>query len=242
MQWIQYIIIILVIGAPVLGRALQALDKKQKQRQAAKEASTRRHEALRTGQITSTPIKTQVSAGAATQTPTQKPRTAAERMQELARKRQLQLEELRRRQQIARQQQAARQQASRGTPRSAPTQPGRQPTPTTPTVRTTPHHPHHLHPHPQPTRGRQSHQPPTITSRRPAPRLIPKPPRHVPLRESMHTDETHDLSTASASRTVTPITLMGKTMTAADWRRFIIARELLDLPLALRRPDEGQLL
>ena len=235
MQWIQYIIIIIVIGAPVLGRALQALDKKQKQRQAAKEASIRRHEALRTGQITSTPTRTQVSAGAATRTPTQKPRTAAERMQELARKRQLQLEELRRRQQIARQQQAARQQAGRGAPRSAPTQPGRQPIPTTPTARTTHHHP-------QPTRGRQSHQPPTITSRRPAPRPIPKPPKHVPLRESMHTDETHDLPTASESRTVAPITLMGKTMTAADWRRFIIARELLEPPLALRRPDEGQLL
>jgi hypothetical protein len=33
---------------------------------------------------------------------------------------------------------------------------------------------------------------------------------------------------------------MGKTMTAADWRRFIIARELLGKPLALRQPDDTQ--
>ncbi len=58
----------------------------------------------------------------------------------------------------------------------------------------------------------------------------------------MHTDDSHDLPIHTHARTVAPVTLMGKTMTAQDWRRAIIARELLLPPLALRRPDEGGLL
>ncbi len=229
MQYIQYLIIILVIGGPIIGRVLQALDKKQKQRKAEKEAATRQHEALRTGRTT-TP-STQISIGrvtpAPTNTPTRAPTSAAERMQELARKRQQQLEALRSRQQAARQQQASRQ------------QPGRQPTTTTTQTARSP-------------QGRPT-QPPTRSPRRPAPRPTPKPtprfvapkpapPKRVSLRESMHADDSHDLPLSTHSRTVAPVTLMGKTMTAEDWRRFIIARELLQPPLAIRHPDEGQVL
>lgn len=236
-NWIQILIILLAIGGPVLGRALQAIDKKQKARQRQKDQEARELEALRTGRNTTevqsrAPRATrQARTGNAARTistdaaaPTATARNATQRMQELARKRQQQLEELRRRQRAA-QHQAEGQTAQSG--QSLPPKTGR------------------------PQAG-QPVRPTAKPARRPRPQVQAAQSR--PLSQTMPPTNTlgpssiHELAidqhvlhpaTEASRAAAAPVKLLGKRMSAEDWRRFIVARELLDPPLALRKGHGG---
>ena len=240
-NWIQILIILLAIGGPVLGRALQAIDKKQKARQRQKDQEAREFEALRTGRNT-TEVQTRapratrqartgnaarpISTDAAA--PTATARNATQRMQELARKRQQQLEELRRRQRAA-QHQAEGQTAQSG--QSLPPKPDR--------------------PVNRPQAG-QSARPTAKPARRPRPQVQAaqsrplsqtKPPTNTLGPSSIHelAIDQHILhpATEAPGAAAAPVKLLGKQMSAEDWRRFIVARELLEPPLALRKGHGG---
>lgn len=235
--WANLIVVLLVIGGPIVGQIIQYAEKKRKERQRQRAIEAQQHEALRTGRAPGQAQATRTSGQAA----------AAARMQELQKRRQQQLEELRRRQQAASQQSRRPQPAGQRpttqpqarAPQPRPTQ-TRQPTPTqpprpTPVGRPTPPR------QPQPVR-----RPPTPTAQPAARRQRPAPPTapidgptDAPVPAFQHLPLGLGPEQGWGERAVAPVTLMGKTMTAADWRRFVVARELLDPPLALRRPGES---
>lgn len=262
-SWVQYIIVILAIGGPLLGRVLQTLEKQRKQRLAQRALEVQRHEALRTGAV-ATPRATVTPQAIATPQATGTPpaRSATQRMQELARNRQQQLDELRRRQQSARQTQGRSQQLPPAHTQGGSKPQGPRPTGQpayVPTVRSS------SQSNPLPPPRTPARTPTRIPVRTPvrAPQqvarsrdqaLMPqpvrpaaRPPRVVPRTEESDTPATsiHKLEIdphvqhPCTEASVTPVQIMGKTMDATDWRRFIIARELLDPPLALRQPGEG---
>ncbi len=232
-NWLNLLIILVAVGGPVLGRVLQEVDKKRKVRQALKDREARELEALRTGRV-STEVRTgttrpapPANASRSRPTPapiptaTTTPRSATQRMQELARRRQEQLDELRRRQQAARQRAAGKPPtpASQPTSRQRASQPG-------PTAASTSQRP-------KPTQKRSGLRP-----RNQSPSHTSTPPKssihELPVSEhALHS--TADPAKAAAK----PVELLGKPMTPADWRRFIVARELLDPPLALRQQQGG---
>jgi len=234
---IQILIILLAIGGPVLGRALQAIDKKQKARQRQKDQEARELEALRTGRNTTevqsrAPRATrQARTGNAARTistdaaaPTATARNATQRMQELARKRQQQLEELRRRQRAA-QQQAAGQTAQSGQalPPTANRPQAGQP----------------VRPKAKPARRPR----PQVQAAQTRPLSQTKPPTNTLGPSSIHelAIDQHVLhpATEAPRAAAAPVKLLGKRMSAEDWRRFIVARELLEPPLALRKGYGG---
>ncbi len=237
-SWFNLVIILVAIGGPVLGRVLQEVDKKRKARQKQKDAEARELESLRTGRVS-----TEVRAGAIspprastqprrTQSARTQPtsptspttpaaRNATQRMQELAKKRQEQLNELRRRQQAARQRAAGKPPTPAGQPASR--------------QRTT---------QPRPTAApAQKHTPLAQKSSGLRPRNQSPSHKSTPRESSIHelsvSDRVLHPTTEPAHVPAKPVKLLGKPMTPADWRRFIVARELLDPPLALRQNQSG---
>ena len=240
-NWIQILIILLAVGGPVLGRALQAIDKKQKARQRQKDIEARELEALRTGRSTTEvqTLSTQATrparagnaprpAPAGSAGPTATARNATQRMQELARKRQQQLEELRRRQRAA-QQQAAGQTAQSGEP--LPQKPGR------------PANRPQAGQAPRPTAKAPRRPRPEVQAARTRPLSQTKPPTNTLGPSSIHelAIDQHILhpATEAPPAAAAPVKLLGKQMSPEDWRRFIVARELLEPPLALRKGYGG---
>jgi len=74
--------------------------------------------------------------------------------------------------------------------------------------------------------------------------LSQTPPRSpTPRKSSIHELEINEHvlhpATEAPPAAVAPVAILGKQMTAEDWRRFIVARELLDPPLALREGHGG---
>ncbi len=255
-QWVQIIIVVLAIGGPLLGRVLQTLEKQRKQRLVQRALEVQRHEALRTGAVAAPRLTASPQATATPQATGAAPaRSATERMQELARNRQQQLDELRRRQQSARQSQGRSQQLPAAGAKARPQGPRPTGQPAhVPTVRSSSQS-NPLPPPRTPVRTptgipvRTPTRAPQQVSRSRNPALMPqpvrpaaRPPRVVPRTEESDTPATsiHELQidphvqNPCTEASVAPVEILGKTMDARDWRRFIIARELLDLPLALR--------
>ena len=255
-SWVQIIIVVLAIGGPLLGRLLQTLEKQRKQRLVQRALEVQRHETLRTG------VVARPRATASPTAPTPAAPSATQRMQELARKRQQQLDELRRRQQSARQTQGRSQQLPPAHTQGGSKPQGPRPTGQpayVPTVRSSSQS-NPLPPPRTPARTpagvpvRTPARAPQQVSRSRNPALMPqpvrpaaRPPRIVPRTEESDTPATsiHELQIdphvqhPCTEASVAPVEILGKTMDATDWRRFIIARELLDPPLALRQPGEG---
>lgn len=238
---IQILIIALAIGGPALGKALEAINKKRKEREDKRAAEVAQRESLRTGRpLAQASASTQTRSAPAVPPAAKPPMSAQQRMQELAKKRQQQIEELRRRQQAARQQAQQRQ----------------APRPTTPPQRSQPRPTAQQRPLPQ---ARQQQRPQSRPVARPQPtpsagmpppvRPAPRPARVVPRTTISDTPATsiHKLQIdphvehSYTEAAVVPVTIMGRTMDATDWRRFVVARELLDPPLAMRRPGQGPL-
>ncbi|MDQ7013110.1 MAG: hypothetical protein Q9O74_04355 [Planctomycetota bacterium] len=234
-NWFNLVIILVAVGGPVLGRVMQEVDKKRKARQKQKDAEARELEALRTGRVSTEvragaispprastqPRRTQSARTLPTSPTTPAARNATQRMQELARKRQEQLNELRRRQQAARQRAAGKPPTPAGQPASR--QRTAQPRPTAA--------PAQKHaPLAQKSSGlRLRNQSPSHTST----------PRESSIHELSVSDRVLHPTTESAHAAAKPVKLLGKPMTPAEWRRFIVARELLDPPLALRQNQSG---
>lgn len=248
-QWINILIILLVVGGPILGRLLQWLGEQKKARERQRALEAARLEALRTGQPLDQVIIGKVPESA---------QSPSERMQELARRRQEQLQELRRRQQQARQQGPVRAQTRtapgppRPAPMSRPTLPGpqqaqRQRTP----PGQTPPRPQAPVRRPQTVRPLPQQRGPAQAPPRPAPppRLAPgptqapppavrPPPPATPATKAPVEETAIDNPQGRSLPPPRQATLLGEPMSAADWRRFIIAREVLGAPLAVRPPEE----
>lgn len=251
--YIQILIILIAIGGPVLGRVIQSLEKQRKIRQRQREVEARRLEALRTGRTSETGGGTRIVSGATQagggtaeggrdMAPSAGRGASTTRAQEIAQRRQEQLEALRRRQQTARDR-AAR-----------PTQSGPQPTRTTqgrPGPQRSPS-PRPAQPRPGAARGpgaagpgaRQGAGGPGIP-------LTPVAPPSTPPIKETEIDEypiTHTaIGAGSAYKSGAKArrgggSLLGEGMSASDWRRFIVAREVLSAPMALRRPGEESVL
>ncbi|MCC7387224.1 MAG: hypothetical protein IT431_00500 [Phycisphaerales bacterium] len=249
-NWIQILIVVLAIGGPAIGKALEAIHKQRQERERKKELEDSRREALRTGQPTAQiKVSTQAPPQMVAKEGSQPAATAQERIRELARKRQQQIEELRRRQQAAGQQGQQRQgprpttPPARSQPRATPAAGGRNQAPARPQSQTQPLPPARTPPRP-PVQPQPRPQVRQQTIGMPPPvRPIPRRPQIVPQTEESDTTAT-SIHTLKAGPQMTrpslepapaPVTIIGKAMTAEDWRRFIVAKELLDPPLALRR-------
>jgi hypothetical protein len=245
-SWIQILIIVLAIGGPAIGKALEALNKQRQARERKKDEEDSRREALRTGQPTAQiKVSTQAPPQMVAREGSQPAATAQQRIRELARKRQLQIEELRRRQQTAGQQGQQQQgprpttPAARSQPRAIPGARPQSQTQPLPPARTASRPPVQPQPRPQ-VRQQTFGMPPPV-------RPIPRRPQIVPQTEESDTPATsiHPLKVdplvTRAETGTAPVTIIGKTMSAEDWRRFIVAKELLDPPLALRRQSHEPL-
>lgn len=247
MNWVNLVIVLIAIGGPVLGRLMQTLEKQRKARQRQKEAEARRLEALRTGRL-GEQERVAVTISPVGAGPNASPHNTADRMQELARKRREQLEELRRRQQAARQRTPTRagpagQTLPPQTGRPAPTVPGQQRQRPVRPPQQVPRQPQQRpQPHPQQRRPQGPPRPPQTRNER-----TPSPIRQPPA-ASTPPIEANAIEGSPIARQGLPVTedqtgtarlsLMGRRMTPADWRRFIIGREMLGPPIALRAPED----
>jgi hypothetical protein len=253
-NWIQIIVIVVMVGLSALSWLFQKLSEQAQKKKQLDQTQKREQERLRTGRDPS-------------QAPGGSPQTT--RQQELAARRQAQLEELRRRQQdrLARQGQAGPGQqgppspvvfipGSSGpivvTPRQSapPSRPMPRPQPQQRPQRL-PQPQQRQQPRPVPTRPQPSRPTPTP---RPAQRSARAAPEAQP-RESGNQgelgSESHrlladrpDVAAARAAADVAwhdarPAADVPKTR--ADWRRAIIAREILAPPVAMRPPDHDPL-
>ena len=237
-NWFQILIIVLAVGGPVLGRVLQAIDKKQKARQKQKDLEARQLEALRTGRVSTETLPTAPRPGGQARpgrtvptasTGSATARNATQRMQELAQKRQQQLEELRRRQRAAQQQAAG--QTARSGPAPTASRPANLPQ-AGQTGRPTAKPPRRAKPDPRMAQSRPlSQNAPPVSSLGPS-----------SIQELMVDERVLHPSTEAPPSSASPVKLLGKRMSAEDWRRFIVTRELLDPPLALRRGFGGSFL
>jgi len=247
--WINILIFVLVIGGPILGRILQWLGEQKKAKDRERRLEAARLEALRTGRPVAEVLGAQTAA-----TTAQPPASPSDRVQELARRRQEQLQELRRRQQAARQQQTQ----ARTLPGPAQPRPGGVLRPPTPPQRPLPRAgqpipqrsaPRPGQPFPQrpgqrlPGAARPVPLPPKQRQRPPAPVPAPKPAQAPtepePVRAATPIAQAPAPQPPTAAPLVGAVTILGHQMTPADWRRFVIAREILDPPLALREPGSG---
>ncbi|MBK7403201.1 MAG: hypothetical protein IPJ41_00865 [Phycisphaerales bacterium] len=247
-HWTQILVLVLAFGGPVLGGVLNWLKKQREARERQKKTQAAQLESLRTGR----PVGSTESARVSVQ-PRQQ--TAQERAAELIRRRQAQIEELRRRQQAAR----TATTGTRGQP-SPPTTPRPGPARATPQARPTgparATNPQFQRPQ-KPQRNPQ--QPPTIARNSaqsqplPAARLsVDSVDRSVSPSRAQPVDDVakssiHELQVdphvvhPATEGSRPPVQVLGHRMTGADWRRFIVARELIDPPLSLRSPGEGPL-
>ena len=117
MNWIQIIVVILAIGGPAIGRAAQVLGERAKKRQEEKDRQQAFESSLRTGRVSSTASRTPQPVSAQKTTPSRS-EILAKKREELLKKRRQQLQELKRRQLEALQQQKAQKQASAQAQRS----------------------------------------------------------------------------------------------------------------------------
>ena len=226
-QLFQILVILLLVGLPGLARLYQNLKEQAEKRRIEMELERRRIEALRTGR---NPDSVSVQVQAQVPPPQQRPR-----LQDLAQKRQAQLEELRRRAQAR----AAGSQTQTQAPAQVPTRiPGSSgPTIPVPTAR------------PRPGRAQ------------PAPRPVPVAIGPVPQRRRPKRKESRARAMDEITRRKTGTSIQDRKIeggiahspivepvvsqlpvaqgpkTTAQWRQAIIAAEILGRPLAMRKPD-----
>lgn len=258
MNWLQLLIPLLFIAGPIIGKTAEWMQKQKKLKAAEQGREAAELEALRTGpRPAPRATRAQTRAPATVQTRTQTSgESAAERMRELARRRQEQLQEYRRQQQATRTS-PPRPPTPARTPQRVPTRQQGRPAPTArpptgqPTRRPQPARPPQPQPVPAHNQGREKlsesvHQ----IDRRPfdslAPRQAPPSRRGTPaaaesVAKSAQIRKTEiggnfPATTSTPKRTHQSI--FGAGMSPTDWRRMVIAREVLGPPIGLRKPGE----
>jgi hypothetical protein len=246
-QWLQLIFFLLVVSGSFLSWLFKQLQAKAEQKRRMDAAESRKIESLRTGR------GLEASAPAAppsTSGPTAGPRAGppADRQRELAARRQAQLQELRRRQL----------ERAQGAPAPGrPPEPRRQtpliiiPGSTGPIVVE-----RKAAPRPAPPAPPERRQPPREAPRHPATvaapraaqperpkrqrgarqRAQPAPSQAIDREQFTHISQAAPPLEVSRGGTPSPVT-PGAPRTAEDWRRAIMAREILGRPLAERPID-----
>ena len=242
-QLVHLIIVLIIVGGSVMKVVFNKLQEQAAKRRAQQEAERRRLEALRTGR--------DVEPGRPAAPMTQDPRQAPQDLEQLARKRAAQLQELRRMQQqrqraggAASPSASADQVILRVPGSSGPTVPGTRPTPLPmPAGRAPPGRP--------PQRPMPAQRPPR-QDRRPAPRPQPAPPRQAapspkprpaPAPEIADRPEPQPPATSLAEpapHAPNRMPVLWGTR-APDWRRAFLMSEILSAPVSSRAGEPGPL-
>lgn len=240
MSWLQILIPVLFVLGPVLGQIIKKINEQAELRRIEMERQRIRDEMLRTGRAPAEAQSRESTRSAPRPTP-QGGAAARTNLEEIAKRRQAQLEELRRRQQAARAQASARPTPARPVPPTAPGRPGPQAHPT---------------PQPRPTAGPTPQARPQPV-RRPAPpaQRRPAPTRSAPTPRRPSRSRTPEVVPPAAIRkrqrrlgevgglgsieVVAPPTAATPTpvripRTTDAWRRAIVLSELLAPPVSLR--------
>jgi hypothetical protein len=247
-QWLQLVVFLIILGGSFISWLFKQLAAKAEQKRRMDAAERRRLEALRTGRGLD-------EADLAAAAPAEVPSAAADRQRELAARRQAQLQELRRRQ-LERARQGGQPPGQRPSPSTGePTRqtplviipgstgpivverpgppPRRSPQPPGP-YREAPRHPATVsapprpqaRPEPRPKRDKASRQ-----RQQPAP-----PPAAIEREKFIHISEA--APQMEVARSPGPaVAVVVAPRTPEDWRRAILAREILGRPLAERAGD-----
>lgn len=204
---IQLIVILILAGFSGLSAIYRWLRAKQIAKEARDRAEQRQLETLRTGRDPATESHDTAES---------------QRQRELAARREVQLAELRRRaQERARQQ--ANEPASRPTPPIAPPIPQHIPGSSGPTVPTRP---------PSPVRAAPRQTARVQSQSQPLPAVRAKQRQSAPAPITAHVDHLHD--EVVIPRTPAPVIHASAPRTPEEWRRAILASEIMAKPLALR--------
>jgi len=266
MNWVQIIIVILAIGGPAIGRAAQVLGERAKKRQEEKDREQAFESSLRTGRVSSTASRTPQRVSAQ-KTTASRNEILAQKREELLKKRRQQLQKLKEHQLKALQLQKAQKQAS--AQRAGPfaesvSKPASSTQPRT-SSRAKP-----AEISTQQVRPQTSQRSPTRKGHRPPARAYQDGPEihridpvghkhsrlsdiepfeihesnlqahestlHARMRVSHPRTEDTDSFIADAPRHP----FLDMPSTPAAWRRYVIARELFNAPIALRPPGNNK--
>ncbi len=239
---IQILIVLLFVGSSFFGWVVKELQKQAERKRMEAEIQRRRTEALRTGRVEAETKPAAPARTTASQTPAQ-----PASLEEIAARRQAQLDELRRRRAQQAAQQAARQRAQASAQAGAPA--GRPQTQPVPVQRRTPAPPQRSPRQPQATRpqagttqgGLRPVQAPTRPRQAPAPVAAPKRRRPQPERVTEHVQD-HGFDELSAKARPAFVhhdsalmsAVIPARLTHADMRRAIVLSEILAPPVSMR--------
>lgn len=216
MSWWNLIILLFFIGGPAIGGVLKKIDEQRKLKQIQTERERRGIEMLRTGRVETVqppPI-------------TQQQQRAQRSLQELAERRKARLAQLRQQQQQRAQQLRQRIQQRTALP---PTVAVASPT-SLPTIPAPPAIPAGMIDTAAQRRRPSRHAPPQAKDRIATTRPVPEKKSHsIDRKPDLHIDAYKVKQAAKTLHQLVP-------KTPADWRRAIIAKELLSPPVAFRDP------
>jgi len=238
MNWVQLIVVFLAIGGPILGRIAQAVNDRAKARKLEQQRQRAIAEALRTGRV-SAPSGPQPFDSTPATTPTQSQRERlAQRREELLARRRAQLQALKRKQLENRRQQEARLRAHRETTKAphrtgASTRASRQTRHQQPiqTMVVDPDGPeiHRIDPVGH-THSRLSHIKPFEINESHLQAVEPTVHASKRVAHPVTEDDSPEIPRAVRH------SFLDLPSKPRDWRKYLIARELLNPPIALRPP------